>query len=570
MIPSQAYLANVWGSASPATASTTPIGPIAPGPLPANLFGPPGASAPIAMPQEMAPPPALPPPDPHADEARGMSVMGPAAPAMSEGPPPSPAGPPPPPVAAPAPGAGYAAVAGARDMGNAYPLLAVPGGGMIKAHERELRGPSLLAAQGNRNMASEGTIARVNDRNQDTAAQDYGMALDQERQARSREAAMQQSFAERDEEMAQRQADFDGTVKQLGKLGTIDRDRFWASRSTGQKIAGFIEMALSGFNRAPSLLQKRIDDDVKAQEFAFYATRDTAQAKQTAFSQAMQKYQNADAARSMARAAGLDTVQAQLAQMGAKWKGTDAANRADMASAALQDEKMMQIANGVQFIPAQAVGRRFYDPRTGLTYSEAEAKAMSGKVDERNFENLKQDAGIGGQLVVEGVKNAGEVQKARLAAQKGVGERVVRLPNGDTITAPSDKEAGTLRDLSSTSHDVRGLIARVREIKSNASWRASPGDRGELESIQQQLRTSFSVAAQLGALSKDDVKIADGAVGDLTSLSSSGERALDAYQAKVEHSWRNRVKTYEDSPATARGELPPEAAASFTPHGGKK
>jgi hypothetical protein len=568
MIPSQGYLANVWGAASPATASTTPIGPMASGPLPANLFGLPGDPAPIAMPQEMAPPPVPHPQDPHVDEALGMSVAGPPPPMSTPGPPPAaaPAGPPPP---APRQG-GYAQIAGARDMGNAYPLLGVPGGGVITAHELERRGPSLLAAQGNRNEASEQTIDRVNARNQDMALQEQAVLLDQERQARAREAAMQQSFAERDEEMAQRQADFDGTVKQLGKMGTLDRDRFWASRSTGQKIAGFIEMALSGFNRAPSLLQKRIDDDVKAQEFAFYATRDTAQAKQTAFAQAMQKYQNADAARSMARAAGIDTVQAQLAQMGAKWKGTDAANRADMASAALQDEKMMQIANGVQFIPAQSTGRRFYDPRTGLSYSEAEAKAMSAKVDERNFENLKQDAGIGGQMTVEQMKAQTELQKTKAAAQKDVGERIVRLPNGDVIQAPSDKEAGTLRDLSSSSHDVRRLLARVKEIKSSDTWRMSPGDQGELESIQQQLRTSFSVAAQLGALSKDDVKIADGAVGDITSVSSSGERALGAYQAKVESAWRNRVKTYENSPHTARGELPPEAAASFTPAGGKK
>ena len=68
------------------------------------------------------------------------------------------------------------------------------------------------------------------------------------------------------------------------------------------------------------------------------------------------------------------------------------------------------------------------------------------------------------------------------------------------------------------------------------------------------------MAAQLGALSKDDIKIADGAVGDLTGLGSAPERSLDAYQAKVESSWRNRVKTYANAPAAAQDKLP----SSFT------
>lgn len=394
----QAYIAQVQAylnNPTPSTSSTTVLGP-----APAPMFGLPGAPAPILpTPPPVAEPPP-PAPDPHADEARGMSVMGPTS---SQAPPPPPAPPPPSPVAVPT---------GARSGGNEYPLIGV-GGGAVPAHEVERRGPTLRAAQGNLNEVTQETISNARGRNQLAAEDEYAMALDQERAARSRELAMQQSLAERDEEMAQRQADFDTTVKQLGKMGTVDRDRFWASRSTGQKIAGFIEMALAGFNRAPSLIQKRIDDDVKAQEFAYYATRDTANAKQTAFAQMMQKYQNADAARAAARAGALDTVQAQLMQLGAKWKGTEAANRADAAFAELQNQKVAQIANGIQFMPAQNAGRRFIDPRTGLVYSEAEAKALSAKVDERDFENRKQTAGIGGQLAVEEAKAANEIAKTQ-------------------------------------------------------------------------------------------------------------------------------------------------------------
>ncbi len=529
MIPSQGYLANVWGAASPATASTTPIGPMAPGPLPPDLFGQPGAPAPIAMPQEMAPPPP-PPPDPHLDEARGMSVAGPPPPMATDGPPPAPAGPPPPPAVVPP--------AGARSGGNEYPLLAVPGGGVIPEHEFDRRGPSLKGAQGVRNVASEQTIDRVNDRNQGMADQEYGLALDQERQARAREAALQQSFAERDEEMAQRQADFDGAVKQMGKLGTIDRDRFWASRTTGQKIAGIIELACSGFNRAPSLLMKRIDDDVKAQEFAYHATRDTAQAKQTAYSMAMQKYQNADAARAMSRAAAMETVQAQFAQVSAKWKGTEAANRADMASAALQDEKMMQIANGIQFIPAQSVGRRFFDPRTGLTYSEQEAKAMSGKVDERDFDNRKTVATIGGNLAVADAHAQTELQKAQLARAEKSDEGAARISQQlQTAGVPMARAAA---------ESALAALNKSRGGRLEAAARAVlPGDSDNVvmpedwNAREQKFQNFKNLAMKViaGNVTAPEEKRMDKALG--SSDPASRERAINDYLSMLDEIEKN-------------------------------
>lgn len=291
---------------------------------------------------------------------------------------------------------------------NAFPLLAGGGGGTIPAHEVERRGPSLLAAQANRNQAVDNTIDKVADRNEEAANVEYEMALDQERAARAREAAMQQSVAEREEEFAQRQADYDDTVSQLGRMGTIDQGRFWASRTTGQKVAGYVELMLAGMRGTPSMLMKRIDDDVKAQEFAYHATRDTSAAKQTAFSMAMAKYQNADAARAAARAAAIDVTQSQLAQVSAKWKGTEAANRADMARDDLQNEKMRQIQAGIQFIPPQATGRRWVDPRTGLVYSEQEAKALMAKREENAHADRTQARGIGGQILVDQAKREAE------------------------------------------------------------------------------------------------------------------------------------------------------------------
>lgn len=435
--------------------------------------------------------------------------------------------------------------------GNSYPLVGSGAAHMSKPLERELRGPTLLGAQGNRNQVSEDTIARVGGRNEGMAQQEYQVAIDQERQARVRQEAAMQVQTEQAEEMAQRQADFDGTVKQLGKMGQIDHDRFWASRSTGQKIAGVVELMLSGFTGAQSMVQKRIEDDVKAQEFAYYATRDTANAKQTAFSMAMQKYQNADAARSMARAAAIDVTQAQLAQVGAKWKGTEAANRADISFAALQDEKMMQIANGIQFIPSQYMGRRFLDPRTGLMYSEAEAKAMSGKVDERDFENRKQVAGIGGQLAVEGAKadtamygkvdeGAGKIstqlQQAGVPQARAAAERALQAMNkseGGRIEANVRTIGGTTLGNMVMPDDANAREQAYQDF-SNAAMKAMMGNvtANELDRAEKALGTAADPASRRRAIAA-----AMGTLEEIEKNAKAGEspRAQAEFDARREN-----------------------------------
>jgi hypothetical protein len=288
---------------------------------------------------------------------------------------------------------------------HAFDLMPTMGGG-APAHEVEMRGPSLLAAQDQRNAAVEGTIGAIAERNEGQAANEYGMAVSQERAARLREAAYQQSLAEQEEELAQRQADFDTTSRQLSRMGQVDPNRFWASRSTAGKIAGFAELMLAGLRNAPSMVMKRIDDDVKAQEFAYYAARDAAQAKQTAFSAAMAKYQNADAARAAARVASLDVLNAQLAQVAAQNKGNETGNQALMAMADLQNTRMQQVQQGIRFMPATAAGRYFLDPATGIVYNNKEAQAYRAKQLENAQADRQETARLGGQVLLQHDKAA--------------------------------------------------------------------------------------------------------------------------------------------------------------------
>ncbi len=438
-----------------------------------------------------------------------------------------------------------------------FPLASAGGAGVIPAHEQDLRGPSLKGAQGNYNDAVAGAIDVGTAAHGMGAGREYALALEQERAAHERQMAAEQAMAERQEEMLQKEQDFAQSAKALGQFAFKPDGGFWESRTTGQKIAGMFSLALNGFmagvgRPVPDLIGQRIEQSIKAQENAYHALKDTANAQQNAFGLAMQKWGNLDAARSHVRVAAIEGLQAQAAQVMALNKGTEIGARAAAAYADLEGQKMQQIQMGIRFLPAQAVGRRFVDQNTGIVYTEQEAKGLAKDWYASAAKRDEIGLNVAGDLMKEGAK-----------AGAKAGEHTVVLPNGEQVAAPSDTESTTLRNLSTASHDVRRLVNRAKEIRSSPTWRASPGDRAEIESIQQQLRTSFSVAAQLGALSKDDIKISDGAVGDLMGIGSGPERQLDSFHAKVENAWRNRVKTYANAPTGAKGEIPKEAGIKW-------
>ncbi len=354
-----------------------------------------------------APAPQLPPAPPGSFTGAGGFAEGngaPGGPVVKPAPPPPPGAPPPVPT-----GGGMA-----EPEAPAFPLVRSGGSGVanVAAKETELRGPQLLQAQGARNAALAGAAQTVGERQNEVAAFEFAHALDQENRANARQDAAQYSTAARADELRQRQNDFDDSVQALSKM-SVDPDRFWASRSTAQKIAGFLSVSLGGFfvgrtGRNPGLemMNQAIDRDIDAQKFAFQVQRDASQQKQTAFGMAMQKYQNVDAASAMARAAAIDSIQAQLAQAAALQKGTDAENRATAMIAQLQDDKMQQIAQGVAFTPAHqvAVGGTYVDPTTGLKYSDKEAKELAKEYRGYGAEIGKLNAQGSNQLYLEKVK----------------------------------------------------------------------------------------------------------------------------------------------------------------------
>lgn len=483
--------------------------------------------------------------------ARGEASAAPAPP------PPNPA-----PAGAPGPAPG--------PVGN-FPLTRIGGGGVVNvpAKETEMRGPTLRAAQSERNAAIQGAIDAVNERSQQTAAQDFAVALQQQKRAQTYEDAANYSAAERAEELAQRQADFDQSVKALSQMQKANGNAF-ANKNAFQQIAMLASLTLGGFvqgwrggnNPAADAMKQWTDSELKAQELNFQMAKGTAQEKQTAFAMAMQKYGNVDAARAAARAAMMDSFQTELVQQSARWKGTEAANRAQMAAAALQDEKMAQIAAGIQFMPGRqvATGPTFVDPETGLTYNEAQARELAKEFRGHEHEMRKGAQGVAGDLMKEGVK-------ADLSQGKDSRQQRVRLHTGEIVRAPSDTEAGKLRDISAGVQQAQSLVDEARKIREGKAW-VIPGtkEHARLQTIQSELTLAFKDRGGLGALSGPDMGLANSATGDITSIRPGTDEKLKAFSDHTNKALRSRVGTYADATPSARGEMP----ASLVIHGQKK
>jgi hypothetical protein len=427
-------------------------------------------------------------------------------------------------------------------------------------------GPSLRNAQGNVNAATEGAIEQVTQGGGQMAGREYALALEMERGARERQAAAEQAMAEQEEEMLQKQHDFAQSAKALGQFAFKPDGGFHASQTTGQKIAGVFHLALNGFmagvgRPVPDLVLRGVEQSIRAQENAYNALKDTAHAQQNAFTQAMQKFGNANAARHMVRAAALEGLQAEAAQVMALNKGTEAGNRAAMAYADLEQQKMQQIAQGIRWLPQQATGRRFVDQNTGLVYTEQEAKQLAGKWYEQAAAREMKGLDVAGNLMVEG-------EKAGLKRATDARQHEVRLPNGEIVQAPNDKEADNLRGLSESLAKTQRMVEEAKEIRAGWSFRAPmTKERERLKQIQADLVSEYSVQHKFGALSEGDRKHAEEGTADLFGTGGAVEARLDRLNATALTNLQSRVKTIPGASSGAQGTIPKDAGLKF--HGGK-
>jgi hypothetical protein len=450
------------------------------------------------------------------------------------------------PVDAPAPSAAPTqADPGVQAPEHPFPLMAATGGGVVPAHEVDLRGPTLRGAQGQYNDAVGQAIQAHTLGGAENAGREFAMALEAERGAQARQMAAEQAMAEREEEMLQKQHDFAQSAKALGQFAFKPDGGFWESRMTGQKIAGVFELAMNGFlagtgRPVPSQVMMGIERSIRAQENAYHAARDGVNAQQTAFSMAMQKYNNLDAARSHVRVAALEGLQAQAMQVAALNKGNETGMRAMAAIADLEGQKMQQIAQGIRFLPAQAVGRRFVDQNTGLVYTEQEAKGLAKDWYANAAKREEIGMNTAGDLLKEGVKAGHQATKdARGLFVPPVTVGSTQIPGYSAATvdeAKGDREAreagAALVDMIDqvlAKRDKAGYAGRAGAAMSpiNAQW------ENDVSALAPQIGVAWSKTKKLGTYDKGVENLIKEIQGSPTAVGTSTDDKLRQLRGQV-------------------------------------
>lgn len=475
--------------------------------MPADTITPTSSrmAAPPAVYNAPAPAPAWAPPDPIAGlrsapppNKPGAGVMTgydpladrePATPATA------PVGPPPPPP-----------------VNDAQPPIArVSGGGMLPAHEASRLGPTQWAALEAGNQAQEQAIGGMVANNEAQAASADEMYMRHALDARQREEAANQVALAREDELRSRASDFDRQARTLAQE-KIDPGRFWASRSTPQKVASFISIALGGFlsgarggeNLAWTRVNEEIERDVRAQELSFQMRKSGLEASHTAYGMAMQRYQSADAARAFARVSAMDAVAAEVARQQAHSKNAEGQNRAIAALAELQQARADQVMKGVQYIPSQFTEARYRVANRLGTYTAKEIDKMVAEEEGRGFELQKIDRHADADLRKEGAKQGHDdakyiatslqqagvpqamesaeiARKALLSDPKGYGERVAEnmpLLGNETARKTVFGQGAADREQAWTNYKNQAMKALMGNVTAGEETRANKALEG--------------------------------------------------------------------------------------------
>lgn len=304
---------------------------------------------------------------------------------------------------------------------------------------------------------------------------------------------------------AQRQA----LTEELKRIDTkVDPGRYWASRTTAQKVLGAIGLALGsigagkdGVNRAALLMGQAIDRDIEAQKaehtLALQKGEQRARQLDSIYAQNRNIYQDDLASLAASKATALELADNQLRQAAATYASPIAKANAAALSAQLQ---------------------------ASIAKFKADASA---KAEERRH-----------HIALEGIESG------KSAVPKAVAK--------EQIDAESSTQTSLdlIRSLRASLAKTQSAVPGVTAIKQNFGEEAPA-----IETMAQQLQLQVKNMAQLGAISADDSKRLEKLIGDPQAVWGKGsteaakQNRLKALEAELLVSIRNKRKAAAGVPA---------------------
>lgn len=277
----------------------------------------------------------------------------------------------------------------------------------------------------------------------------------------------------------------------FSKIDTsVDPGRYWASRSTGGKIAGIIGLALGaigagndGINRAAGMMTQAIDRDIDAQkaehEIRLKKGQQSIDAAQSLYSMMHSRLGDDRAAMAAAHAAAYQRAAMQLEQAAAKY-ASPMAQAQGKAAAAVMYQKAAEQDNATYGHTLQAIEMR----------------------------QKRADAG--------GVGGATKTQKEGADAMRNL--NAVAQNAGAKLLALID-EKGTGEMTGSTEDKMRQLVLEIAEAKAKM---ASPNTEAGDPTVQRQVQNMFKPGWwQSSSTAKE-------AIQNVLDLASEREKAYSA------------------------------------------
>ena len=316
-------------------------------------------------------------------------------------------------------------------------------------------------------------------------------------------------------------------AKQLGEQ-KIDPDRWFSSRSVGQKIAGFLGAAFGGAlqpggkNQTLDLMQQAIDRDIDAQVQDLATGRASLEQQQGLVGDLYRQLGNLLEARETARLAmlhGLDEeIGADMAQYdprSARVQAQLAARAQVRAQIAAQDAKLAEV-NWTRRKDQADID----DKAARIAQDERESKrqAWVTREGQKAQERIAQ-----AQVAASGAGKATEAAAKLTEEQREVvreqGLAGITMKNGAPVIARSVQQATDLDTKRSAATDIATavdrMVATYEEEGFQSDWRAGPKWQETQANYSMMLLNAAQRLYTLGALSKEDLQIAERMAGTL-------------------------------------------------------
>lgn len=418
----------------------------------------------------------------------------------------------------------------------------VSAGGVIPAHEMSRIGPKVQGAYDKafadqENAISTGTNIMEGAALQEANAYESASKKMAER-AEAEQKLAQEERARIEQKIEQERKNIDDMAKE-NAADVIDGNRFWASRSTGQKISSFIGVALGGFvsgatgrpNDAMDQINKMIDRDISQQLDAVNARRQMRGQKigvaKTAIEQAQQRFASVDQQIAASKASAMEGIQFEIKKQLANNKSAEVQARGIEMLAGLEKQKADFTNQATQFVQ-----KTYSEP---MYRKSGELGAYTARQIDSLFRSEKAaDKKFAADIALEGVKSGNTSEKQ---AQERAAATVI-TPTGLSVQIPDAQRRSKATDAIAAANNIQGIVKDILAM-SGDSPTLSPQKRGQLSVMHENLRAAVSQAANMGIInSKADLerleRLSGGNIDDFLTLKGNLERVVDEANRRVD------------------------------------